>query len=231
VKTNYRAHDSHYSRQRRNGSPGWGNSENEYTEWQAECAQILRRGHAPATGRLLDLGCGAGNMTLWLARQGYEAHGIDIAPTAIDWARERAGAEQVRAVFDVGDAVTLAGYGDSSFDFVFDSHCLHCIIGDDRATLLANVHRVLRPGGYLLVQTMCGPVALQHAPAGHSQHYDAQTRCLVYDGVAVRYFGEPRHILDEVARSSFDIVRHELTPLAPGRPNADLTIEAVKPVR
>jgi SAM-dependent methyltransferase len=228
VKTDYPAHDSFYVRQRKRDSPGWAETDDDYTQWQADCTQLLRRGHAPARGRFLDLGCGAGNMTVWFARLGYDAHGIDIAPTAIEWARERAEAEHVRAEFAVGDAVSLDAYEDSSFDFVFDSHCLHCIIGEDRGVLLRNVRRVLRPNGYFLIQTMCAPVAPEHAPPGHGEHYDAERRCLVYDGVAVRYFGEPEDILDEVRRASLRVLRYELRPPAEGRPNADLIVEATK---
>ncbi|HIG46099.1 MAG TPA: methyltransferase domain-containing protein [candidate division Zixibacteria bacterium] len=42
-----------------------------------------------------------------------------------------------------------------NLDFVCDSHLLHCIIGADRAGVFASVRRVLKPGGYFLVDTMC----------------------------------------------------------------------------
>jgi ubiquinone/menaquinone biosynthesis C-methylase UbiE len=227
VKTDYQAHDRHYARRRRDGLAGW-SEERDYSEWQTECERILQRGNAPARGRLLDLGCGAGNMTLWFARLGYDAHGIDIAPTAIDWARERARTEHVAAEFTVGDAVNLSPYEDSSFDFVFDGRCLHCVIGGDRATLLRNVRRVLRPGGYFLIQTMCGPVVAEHLSTEQAQHYDPDSGCFVYDGVAYRYIGEPREILAEVERASLTILGHEIAPIPKGQPNADLTVEATR---
>ena len=130
MKTDYAAHERLYRRHRDKGFAGWSEADSNYAQWQADCEAILSRGNAPSTGRLLDLGCGAGNMTVWFARRGYEAYGIDIAPTAIDWARERSEAQGIPARFDVGDAVRLGGYEDAFFDFVFDGHCLHCIIGD-----------------------------------------------------------------------------------------------------
>src|SRR5262245_12964862 len=41
-------------------------------------------------GKALDLGCGTGVFSIYLAKQGYEVTGIDLVPKAIDWARERA---------------------------------------------------------------------------------------------------------------------------------------------
>ena len=45
--------------------------------------------HAPRSGRVLELGCGAGDLSLALAEHGYEVHGVDIAPTAIDFMNAR----------------------------------------------------------------------------------------------------------------------------------------------
>lgn len=229
MRTDYSAHERLYRRHRDKGFAGWSQSDRDYREWQADCEAVLSRGNAPASGRLLDLGCGAGNMTLWFARRGFEAYGIDIAPTAIDWARERSQAQRVRARFDVGSAVRLSEYEDQFFDFVFDGHCLHCIIGDDRAVLLRNVRRILRPGGYFLIQTMCGPVVVENLNDEQAAHYDAASRCVVYDGAAVRYFAERDEILGEVSRASLEILRYDLPLPPPGQPNRDLTIEAVRP--
>ncbi len=61
--------------------------------------------HFPATGRALDVACGAGGAAVWLARRGLEVWGLDISAVAIDRARERAAQWQVasRCRFDVAD--------------------------------------------------------------------------------------------------------------------------------
>ncbi|MEX0914200.1 MAG: methyltransferase domain-containing protein, partial [Demequina sp.] len=58
-------------------------------------------------GRALDLGCGEGGDVLWLAAQGWEAHGIDISPTAVERGREQAQATGASATFEARD---LAGW-------------------------------------------------------------------------------------------------------------------------
>ena len=46
--------------------------------------------------RITDLGCGTGILTVTLAREGREVTGIDPAPAMLDYAKHRAGADQVR---------------------------------------------------------------------------------------------------------------------------------------
>jgi SAM-dependent methyltransferase len=88
-----------------------------------------------------------------------------------------------------------------AFDLVFDGHCFHCIIGDDRPKFLQNSLRALRPGGYLLIATMCGEVTCQETRA----HFDPQSRCLVHGDIATRYIGLPEDILEEIRSAGFAI--------------------------
>ena len=56
-------------------------------------------------GRALDLGCGSGVFSVWLAKQGYEVTGLDVIPRAIEMSKERAVAEGSALTTD--EAVTL----------------------------------------------------------------------------------------------------------------------------
>jgi len=56
------------------------------SRWLPLISQALSQGHVSRGGRLLEMGCGAGNLTVWLAGQGFEVCGVDISPTAISWA-------------------------------------------------------------------------------------------------------------------------------------------------
>jgi SAM-dependent methyltransferase len=146
--------------------------------------------------RVLELGCGAGNVAGWFVERGCEFTGVDISPTAVAWAMERAipGARFVVADLTVG----IAG----EYDLVIDGHCLHCIIGEDRSRLLANVRRALVPGGHLFISTMCGEITLPALRAC----FDPVTRCQVVDGVARRFIGDAGEILEELRAAGFDIV-------------------------
>jgi len=148
---------------------------------------------APAGPRLVELGCGAGNHSRWFAERGFDVTGIDVSPTAIEWAAARG---IPRARFLVGDLV--AGIP-GAYDAAIDGHLLHCIIGGDRARVLANVHRALAPGGVLFVATMCGPITNPKLRAC----FDPVTRCQVVDGVAYRFIGDADEILDEIRAAGF----------------------------
>ncbi|MFE0653563.1 class I SAM-dependent methyltransferase [Streptomyces sp. NPDC059534] len=106
------------------------------------------RGLLPDGGRVLDLGCGPGRNTLYLASLGYEVDAVDLSGAAIGWARERAreaGADGVR--FVCGDAFTAAL--DGPYDLVYDSGCFHHLPPHRRVTYLAFLERVLTPGGHV----------------------------------------------------------------------------------
>jgi SAM-dependent methyltransferase len=96
-------------------------------------------------GRALDLGCGTGRNAIHLARAGFTVDAVDLSATAIAWARERAGAADVR--FLHGDAFALDL--DGPYDLVYDSGCFHHLAPHRRISYLALIDRCLAPGGHL----------------------------------------------------------------------------------
>lgn len=104
---------------------------------------------APGVARVLDYGCGRGERSLSVLAHGREVDGIDISPVYVaeaDAAARAAGYDAERFRFVVGDAHALP-YDDASFDLVLGEGILHHL---DLPTALAEVHRVLRPGGRAL---------------------------------------------------------------------------------
>lgn len=101
--------------------------------------------------RVLDVGCGTGRLAHWIAERvgaSGAATGIDPLAERIQLARSRGGA----ARFEVGQAEDLGAFDDASFDAVCMSAVFHWLT--DKAKALAEVRRVLRPGGRLGVTTM-----------------------------------------------------------------------------
>ena len=98
--------------------------------------------------RLLDVACGAGQLTLPAARRGIVVTGLDLAANLVLQARARAAAEGLKIQFDEGDAEDLP-YADASFDAVMS------LIGAmfaPRAELVASeMIRVCRPGGRIIM--------------------------------------------------------------------------------
>jgi SAM-dependent methyltransferase len=116
---------------------------------EAALVAFLKSG-AVTRGRALDIGAGRGTNARWLAEQGFDVLGVDVAPLAVEQARARTtGAVAAHCRFEVADF--LANPPAGPFDFVFDRGCFHVFdAADDRARFAANVARVLAPGGVWL---------------------------------------------------------------------------------
>ncbi|MBX7098728.1 MAG: methyltransferase domain-containing protein [Myxococcaceae bacterium] len=113
--------------------------------------RLVERLHLGPEARVLDVGCGTGRLTCWLAaRLGPKARvvGIDPLEHRIAVARSHGGT----ARFEVGRAEDLSAFQDASFDTVCLASVLHWVT--DKARALAEARRVLRPGGTLAVTTL-----------------------------------------------------------------------------
>jgi SAM-dependent methyltransferase len=98
---------------------------------------------------VLDVGCGAGVEVVRFARAGARVTGIDASPKAVALATQNVEQQGVSARLDVGTAETLP-YGDNTFDLVY-AHGVVQYAANDRE-VIAECHRVLRPGGLAIVQ-------------------------------------------------------------------------------
>ena len=100
---------------------------------------------------VLDLGCAGGFMAEALAQRGANVTGIDPAEGAIEAARQHARKSGLRIGYDVGVGEALP-YADASFDSVVCVDVLEHVADLNR--VLAQVTRVLRPGGLFLFDTI-----------------------------------------------------------------------------
>ncbi len=97
--------------------------------------------------RAVDLGCGAGNNSIYLAQQGFDVTGVDISPTAITIAEENAKKKRVSCRFVTADVLgDLSGVG-KGFQFAFDWELLHHIPPEKRGAYVRNVFMLLEPDG------------------------------------------------------------------------------------
>jgi SAM-dependent methyltransferase len=113
-----------------------------YMEKDAEVF-YQRLGIKPGT-RLLDVGCGAGQLALIAARAGAKVTGCDIATNWLEQARTRAAAEGLEITFEEGDAEALP-YKDHEFDAVVSM--FGAMFAPRPELVAAELTRVCRPGG------------------------------------------------------------------------------------
>lgn len=94
--------------------------------------------------RLLDLGCGAGENSVYFAKKGAWCVASDYSPGMVEVALKLAAANGVQIQGRTMNAIAL-DCPDNTFDFVYASNLLHHL-PDPRAAIL-EMHRVLKPGG------------------------------------------------------------------------------------
>lgn len=110
--------------------------------------EILAGWQIPAGARMLDVGCGAGQIAIPAARAGVHVTGLDLAPNLIAQARARASAEGVAAQFDEGDAEQLP-YEDGAFDVVVS--LIGAMFAPRPEKVTSELRRVCRSGGRILM--------------------------------------------------------------------------------
>lgn len=93
---------------------------------------------------LLDLGCGAGENSVYFAMQGAQCVAADYSPGMVDVALKLAERNQVAIAGRVINAMAIE-FPDNTFDIVYASNLLHHI--PDPKLAIREMHRVLKPGG------------------------------------------------------------------------------------
>jgi SAM-dependent methyltransferase len=121
---------------------------------------LFDRYRAELSGRVLELGVGAGRVTRYLCNLAADLHGIDISPAMVERARLACPA----ATIDVRDLRDLSAYADASFDAVVAPFNVIDVLDDDeRQQTLDGIGRILLPGGLVIFSSH----NLAHAPLVH----------------------------------------------------------------
>jgi ubiquinone/menaquinone biosynthesis C-methylase UbiE len=115
-------------------------------------AWLLEDARIEAGARVLDLGCGTGDLAIALKRShpGARVHAIDPDPKALGRAREKAASAGLDVAFEQGFGDALP-YPDASFEHVVTSLVLHHLEPAQKDAAMREVARVLVPGGALHV--------------------------------------------------------------------------------
>lgn len=195
-------HERLYQALKRDCHNGWGGDQHD-RRVKATLEIVLRafkKIPLSPPANLLDLGCGDGSLAILLGALGFTVCGVDISPTAVQWAKEKARKSQISVTFSVQNVVELK-FPEEHFDGIIDSACAHCIIGPSRDPYFQGIFRALKLYGSYVLMCLCeDPVEEEIL-----NHFDNNTRTVVKNGIAGRYYGHLESILNEVSLAGLTI--------------------------
>jgi SAM-dependent methyltransferase len=112
--------------------------------WLAEVAEPL------PPGRALDLGCGEGGDTMWLAEHGWRVVAVDISETALARAAEEVAARGLSDRVELRQMNLSEALPEGAFDLI-SAQFLQSFVHLDRERIFAAAARAVAPGGLLIV--------------------------------------------------------------------------------
>ncbi len=128
-----------------------------FTPWDghpqsATLRELIEGADALPPGSALDIGCGTGDASIYLARHGWQVTGVDFVPKALDKARAKARAADAPVTFVHADVTHLsqAGIG-AGFQVIVDNGCFHGMSDADRDLYVQEVSEVAAPGARLFM--------------------------------------------------------------------------------
>lgn len=182
---------------------------NAYTDRPA----MLRLAGDVSGSRILDVGCGAGHYAAELAARGAQVVGIEGSATLLRHARARVNGQAELLLHDLEEPLGFAA--DASFDGVVCALVYEHV--RNRAQLLGELRRVLRPGGWLLVSTTHPTADWRHFGGSYFSH-DWRDLPLGDSKLSIHYQRLPLEtFLGELLAAGF-----MLEQLVEPRPTADL---------
>lgn len=157
--TDFRRYESIYKQASSPEQLFWHRGEEDIPSLLTQVAQ--KRGG----GKALDLGCGTGIHSIYLAKMGFQVTSLDFVAKALEWARDRANKEGVNIEFIQADITEW--HSSDSFDLIFDSGCLHSFADLEKRRIYKQ--RLLewldRKGDYILIH-FCKRNWLDWRPVG-----------------------------------------------------------------
>lgn len=205
---------------------------------QAYIERMIERQRLPRGARILDVGCGPGELLLRLRQDGYDALGVDISQGMVDEAsrllRSRGFADGAERV-SVGDIERLQ-FPDGTFDAVIAAGVIEYQTGDAKA--LHEMGRVLKPGGCLILNVSNNAyMVLIDGAYRRMKKHPVTRRLLSFLKGRVLRKGELRDLPDrrthsprafdrEMARHGFRIVDYNYFHFSPLPPPLDSVFDA-----
>jgi len=180
-----------------------------FTPWDghpqsAMLRELIEGTDALPPGSALDVGCGTGDASIYLAQRGWQVTGVDFTPKALDKARDKARAAGVTVNFVRADVTHLSQSGISpGFQVIVDNGCFHGMSEDDRDLYVQEITAAAAPGARLFMVAFkpsgrFGPAGVHQAEI---EHRFTPTWALLSATDEPRWTVENRFVARFVARS------------------------------
>ena len=122
-----------------------------FTEPQENIDEVVILFQEHGVKRVLDLGCGSGRHTVYLAKKGFDIFGIDIAEEGIELTKNWLKKDHLKANLKVGNIYEKLPYDDNFFDAVISTATLHHEKIENIRKAIGEIERILKPGGLTFI--------------------------------------------------------------------------------
>lgn len=118
---------------------------------QEDIPKIVKLFKKKGIKKVLDLGCGSGRHTVYLAKNGFDVYGIDIAPVGIKLTKDWLKQEKLRADLKLGSIYQKLPYEDNFFDAIIAIQVINHGKIESIRKLIKEMKRVLKPNGLIFI--------------------------------------------------------------------------------
>jgi SAM-dependent methyltransferase len=127
-----------------------------FTPWDGHALssvlrELIEGPAALSAGTAIDIGCGTGDSSIYLARHGWQVTGVDVSAKALEKAGAKAAAQHVHVDFVRADATRLSSTVGNTFTLILDSGCLHGMSDSARDRYVAELGAIAAPQSRLLI--------------------------------------------------------------------------------
>ncbi len=121
---------------------------------QEDIPRIVKLFKKKGIKKVLDLGCGSGRHTVYLAKNGFDVYGIDIAPVGIKLTKDWLKQEKLRADLKFGSIYQKLPYEDNFFDALIAIQVINHGKIENIRKLIKEMERILKPNGLIFITVM-----------------------------------------------------------------------------
>lgn len=121
--------------------------------------------------KFLDLGCGGGASTIFLAEQGFIVVGCDVSPEAVKLCRKRLKQKNLKAKISVHNFIDMRKFKKNTYDCVLDISVLQYNSYREIRSVIRNIHRILKKGSWFFGLMVADSARLKSGERGNVHFY------------------------------------------------------------